>query len=272
MKRLGWLDGKKDEVVKLYDSGKTQAEVAKHFKVSQAAISTRLRKWGLSNPDGNRFKRFDNIDKETVRRLYWDEEMHPVRIAEKYGCHKQVIVNRMKDWGIPLRTKSQARMGELNPIYGVGHTNGAKKKMSEAFENGRVIGFNTHWGIGSFYETPNQGDVWMRSGWETVTADYLTTQGKDWYYEYEWIKLAESFRYLPDFYLPEYNLYIEVKGRVKEKDIKIKDIMLASGYKFLFWDGEELLKRGIISNSGKTDINKKYVNEPDFVENWESYK
>jgi len=40
--------------------------------------------------------------------------MHPVQIAEKHGCHKQVIVNRMKEWGIPLRTKSEARMDKLN--------------------------------------------------------------------------------------------------------------------------------------------------------------
>jgi hypothetical protein len=272
MKRMDWLDDKKDEISILYNEGETQAEISKHFNVSQTAISIRLRKWGLSNPDGNRFKRFDEIDEETVKRMYWDEEMHPVQIAEKYGCDKQVIVNRMKDWGIPLRTKSQARIGRLNPIFGVGHTKGSKKKMSEAFENGRTIGFNTNWGVGNFYKTPNQGDVWMRSGWEIATADYLTAQNKNWYYEYEWIKLSESFRYLPDFYLPEYNLYIEVKGRVKEKDLRIKDIMIDSGHKFLFWDGEELLKRGIIRNPGRTDIYNKYVNSPEFIDNWESYK
>lgn len=121
MDRMGWLDEKKDEIIEMYDNGKTQKEVATHFKVSTTAISLRLRKWNASNTDVNRFTRID-LDKEIVRRLYWDEELHPSQIAKRYNCHKQTIVNRMKDWGIPFRTKSQARMGKLNPIYGVGHT------------------------------------------------------------------------------------------------------------------------------------------------------
>ena len=259
MKRLDWLDEKKDEISELYASGKTQVEIADHFNTSQGSISTRLRKWCLSNPDGNRFKRFDNIEKEDVRRMYWDEEMHPVRIAEKYGCHKQVIVNRMKEWGIPLRTKSQSRMGKLNPIYDVGHSEVTRNKMSDAFWNGKrtSFGFSGNWGNVTLYETLNQGIVKMRSSWEVKTADYLTRKNINWLYESEWLDLGCT-KYLPDFYLPEYNLYIEVKGRKKGTDIEKVLEARKLGNKILLWDGEELLKRGIIDNCGVTEINRKY--------------
>lgn len=256
MKRMTWLDDKKDEIIKMCEKGKTQREIATCFGVSLRPVNVRLRKWGINNPDANRFRRFD-IDEETVRHLYWDKELHPSQIAKKYGCNKQVIINRMKDWGIPFRTKSQARMGKLNPIYNVGHTEEARKKMSDSFVNGRTIGFNTHWGKGAYYIIPNQGKVWMRSGWEVKTADYLTANNIDWYYEFEWLDLGE-IKYLPDFYLPELDVYIEVKGRKKGPDIEKVILAVEFGYKVFLWDGEELLKRGIIINSGITEINRKY--------------
>lgn len=263
MNRMNWLDDKKFEILDLYENqGKKQIEIAEHFNVSQTAISLRLRKWEKSNTDFNRFKKFDNIEKEDVRRMYWDEEMHPVQIAEKYGCHKQVIVNRMKEWGIPLRTKSQARMGKLNPIYNVGHSKKARERMSDAFLNRTrsSFGFSGSWGKVQLYETPNQGVIKMRSSWEVETAEYLTSKNIDWYYESEWLDLGYT-KYLPDFYLPKLNLFIEVKGRKKGTDIEKVLKARKYGNKVLLWDGEELLRRGIINNCGVTEINRKYKNE-----------
>lgn len=252
------LKYEKNKIIEMYENGSTQLKIAKYFGVATSYISVRLRKWGKSNPDVNRFRRFD-IDEETVRHLYWSEELHPFQIAKKYGCSKQVIINRMKGWGIPFRTKSQARIGKLNPIYDVGHTKEAKKKMSDSFVNGRTMGFNNHWGIGTYYMTPNQGEVWMRSGWEVKTADYLTFENIDWYYEFEWLDLGE-IKYLPDFYIPKLDMYIEVKGRKKGPDLEKVMLAVELGYKVFLWDGEELLKRGIITNSGITEINRKYKN------------
>lgn len=257
MKRMTWLDNKKEEIIAFYDSGQRQIEIARKYGVSQTAISLRLRKWCASNPDGNRFKRVD-ISKEELYDLYWNQEMHPVDIGKKFGCTKMAIHRKMDKFGIPKRTKSEARKGKLNPLYDIGHTKNVRKKMSSAFENGRKIGFNNHWGVGDFYDTPNQGRVWMRSGWEAKTADYLSENNIDWYYEYKWLELSSSHRYLPDFYLPESDTYLEVKGRIKDKDRIIIDLMKESEYKFLLWDGEELLKRGIIDNSGDSEINRKY--------------
>lgn len=248
MKRMEWLDDYKDIIICLYKDGTTQIDLAYEFDVSQTAISTRLRKWKVSNPDGNRFKRI-KIKKEDVRRMYWDEEIHPSQIAEKYGCHKQVITNRMIKWGIPFRTKSEARVGKLNPIFGVGHTKEARKKMSQAFVNGRSFGFGSKtWGKGQYYDTPNQGNVWVRSSWEVKAADYLTFLGLDWFYEYSWLKVND-FNYLPDFFIPNLNLYIEIKGRKKKSDMK-KFSAAKEIYNVILWDREVLFKLGLIDSAG----------------------
>ncbi|KKN66550.1 hypothetical protein LCGC14_0470190 [marine sediment metagenome] len=256
MKRILWLDEEKKEIIQMYNNGCKQIEIAEYFNVSQTAISTRLRKWKVSNPDGNRFIRVD-IPKNVLYDLYWNKELHPVEIGKKFGCGIAPIHRKMKQYGIPTRTKSEARMGKLNPIYGVGHTEEARKKMSEAFTNGRKIGFNSHWGKGSYYDTPHQGRKWMRSGWEVKVADYLTRNNINWYYEYKWLKVKYGVNYLPDFYLPDKEKYIEVKGRKKKKDLE-KIILAQQKYNIELWDGEELLKRGIVNNSGVAEINRKY--------------
>lgn len=267
MDRMLWLDKYKDIIICLYKEGMKQIEIANEFDVATSSIGTRLRKWGESNSDSNRFIRVD-IDKETLNDLYWNKEMHPGQIGKIYGCTKMAITKKMISYGIPMRTKSQARKGKLNPIYNVGHTEESRAKMSLAFANGRTIGFSTNWGIGLYYDTPNQGKVWMRSGWESKVADYLTNRGVDWYYEYKWILLDNGSNYLPDFYIPSLDLYIEVKGRKKEIDIR-KFNRAKQQLDILLWDGEELLRRGIIDNSGLSVINRKYRDKEVYVDNWE---
>lgn len=257
MKKLKWLDEKKEDIIKLHrEEGWTNQQLANHYDVSTCAINTRLRKWKANVSDCNRNNRIE-MNKEDIRRFYWDEELHPSQIAKKYGCCKQTITNKMLGWGIPFRTKSQARKGKLNPIYDVGHSDEARAKMSQAFANGRKMGYSTNWGKGSYYNTPSQGRVWMRSGWEVKVADYLTSLRLDWYYEYEWLFIDDSIRYLPDFYIPSLNIYIEVKGRKKEEDM-FKFNKAKSKYTVLLWDGEELMKFGIIKTSGITNVDRKY--------------
>lgn len=261
MERMFWLDEYKDIIICLYKEGMKQIDIANEFEVSQTAISLRLRKWDASNSDGNRFIR-NEISKSELYDMYWNREMHPSQIAESYNCSKQTITNNLIKYDIPRRTKSEARMGPLNPLYGVGHTKETRKKMSDAFINGKrkKFGFSKNWGKGAYYNTPNQGKVWMRSGWEVKVADYLTKNYIDWYYEYIWLDIGEDKHYLPDFFLPEHSCYIEVKGRKKKKDME-KFELTKNKYKVLLWDGEELLERGIITNSGNTEINRKYRNK-----------
>ena len=162
---------------------------------------------------------------------------------------------------IPFRSKSEARQGKLNPIFDVGHTDTAKEKMSAAYLNGRSVGFHKNkWGNVSEYTSPLQGIIMLRSNWEVATANFLSKLGYDWMYEYKTFKLNKTVSYTPDFYIPSENVYIEVKGRLNDYSLKKLELFRAQGNSILLWDAEELLKRGIITNSGDSNLNRKYRN------------
>ena len=84
----------------------------------------------------------------------------------------------------------------------------------------------------------------MRSGWELKVSNYLTENNVNWYYEFSWLKIEEGKYYLPDFYLPDENKYIEVKGwktdRTMEKYNLAKNI-----YNIELWDKSKLDEVGI---------------------------
>lgn len=56
------------------------------------------------------------------------------------------------------------------------------------------------------------GTVFMRSSWEVAVAHYFDSQGIEWKYEPRRISLDKSTIYMPDFYLPESDAFVEVKG------------------------------------------------------------
>lgn len=58
--------------------------------------------------------------------------------------------------------------------------------------------------------------------WELVVVNFLDANGIDWIkprksFEYEWNNGIHN--YYPDFYLPAYDIYIEVKGYETERDL-----------------------------------------------------
>lgn len=53
--------------------------------------------------------------------------------------------------------------------------------------------------------------IWMRSSWEVKYAKYLDKNKIKWQYEPKTFDLGDM-TYTPDFYLPEQNKYIEIKG------------------------------------------------------------
>lgn len=63
------------------------------------------------------------------------------------------------------------------------------------------------------------GGIKMRSLLEKKLAILLDSLDIKWEYENEYFTLKEGeIVYLPDFYLPKHNQYIEVKGVLQEKD------------------------------------------------------
>lgn len=239
MNRLISLDEHKYEIIEMHDNGMIQYDIAKYFDVSKASISRRLLEWGRTTS----FKKID-ITKVDLYVLYYDRKLSEQEIADIYECSRALIHRRMMSFGLERRSFSECKLGNFNPFYGKKHKHSSRVAMSLSFRNGRRVVGSNRYGIGGYYNTPNQGKKWMRSGWERKTADYLTENGKNWYYEYEWLDIGD-ISYLPDFYLPNENKYIEVKGFVfdhtknkLEKAIKKFDIEV--------WDKDVLIVKGIL--------------------------
>ena len=62
-------------------------------------------------------------------------------------------------------------------------------------------------------------DIRMRSSWEIMYAQHLDENNIKWEYEPKWFRLEKSnTSYMPDFYLPETNEYIEIKGYMRQEN------------------------------------------------------
>ncbi|KKL81682.1 hypothetical protein LCGC14_1992330, partial [marine sediment metagenome] len=128
-------DIKTEDIVELYRSGLIGREIAEQLGCSISLVQTRLRAAGVKMRPCNK-RREVHVDKHVLKEMYWNKKIHPVEIGRKLGIHKNTVTKKMREFGIPLRTKTEARIGELNPIYGVGHSKKSKEKMSALFLSG----------------------------------------------------------------------------------------------------------------------------------------
>ncbi len=56
------------------------------------------------------------------------------------------------------------------------------------------------------------GSNWMRSTYESRFAILLNQLNICWVYEPKWFDIGDSKAYLPDFFIPSLDLYVEIKG------------------------------------------------------------
>jgi DNA-directed RNA polymerase subunit RPC12/RpoP len=87
--------------------------------------------------------------------------------------------------------------------------------------------------------------IWMRSSWEVAYAKYLDKQGIKWFYESKTFDLGDT-TYTPDFYLPEIDMYIEIKGWMRNKSKDKINIFLKGHKNFILLGKEELKNLKII--------------------------
>jgi len=73
--------------------------------------------------------------------------------------------------------------------------------------------------------------IYMRSSWEVAYAKYLDKQGTKWEYEPKAFDLGKT-SYTPDFYLPERDTYVEIKGYWRD-DAKKKFKLFKKKYSYI---------------------------------------
>ena len=76
----------------------------------------------------------------------------------------------------------------------------------------------------------------VRSGWERRYAVWLRDRGIEYEYEPKTFTLAGGLKYMPDFYIPSMNSWVEVKGVMTEKDQKKIDLFRRTGKRLIVVD------------------------------------
>ena len=101
--------------------------------------------------------------------------------------------------------------GEYEPRN---HTDETKKKISDA----RILYLenNHHHGLKWFKVSNGKYDIKVQGTWELKVANWLNKNSIFW--KRHSIKYGNR-KYTPDFYIPLYDIYIEVKGWMKDRDI-----------------------------------------------------
>lgn len=167
---------------------------------------------------------------------YYINELSLFQLKEKYGIMCNTIHFFFKKMNKDLRSFKQASLlcwqnGKLN-------------------SNNSYSGFDSGW-----HKTWNNKDVYLRSSYQKKVAQFLDQQQIE--YQVQGLRLSYLYNgfnhtYLPDFYLPKYNLIIQTKSdyfintdeKLNEKIFSVKQ----NNYKFLLINDE------IINNSYKEKI------------------
>lgn len=149
--------------------------------------------WNGSHPAWNK-----GLTKETDERVAQYGKTYSNRIKS----------GEIKAWTTGLTKETDERLLKLS------------QKVSESV-NKKVAKDEWHKSLGKKKQVVYKGIV-LDSSWEAIVAKYLDDNNIDWVvpsvgFEYEFD--GEKHQYYPDFYLPQYNRYIEVKGYERRKDL-----------------------------------------------------
>ena len=128
--------------------------------------------------------------------------------AEELGLEKPKISEETKK-----------RIG--NAWRGKKHTEEQKKKISKTMSKIVKENPNYSFSMGNRFKKSIYKDFHMDSSWELIFAQYLDNQNILWVknskgFQYNWEKQKRT--YYPDFYLSDYDVYVEIKGYETDKD------------------------------------------------------
>jgi len=156
------------------------------------------------------------------------------------------------------------RKGKNSPMFGKHHSKKSKQKMSDKHKNKVLTKIhkeniskalkgtrkgrnNPMFNKVTTSKRGNYNGIYMRSSWEIAYAGYLDKNNIKWLYESKTFDLGNT-TYTPDFYLPETNEYIEIKGYWYNKALeKFKNFKKQySNTKIEVLDEPKLLELGVL--------------------------
>jgi hypothetical protein len=140
------------------------------------------------------------------------------------GKHLQKASNqyiKAKENGCTCVISDETRQKLSDSSKGRLHTEESKEKLSKIMKDAAKDNPNYSFSKNKYFKKEIINGFRMDSSWESIFANYLNQ------HNIIWVKNKKSFRYIfeneehsyyPDFYLEDFNLYIEIKGHETEKD------------------------------------------------------
>jgi predicted DNA-binding protein YlxM (UPF0122 family) len=216
-------------------------------------------------------KYLDYITKSKLIQSYLKDRLSIVKVANLYNVSKTVIHTYLKHYKIPTRTKSEARVGirfsekhkqrlrEINSGKNSCHWQGGLPKCLDCGKELSRYGCkfcwecfnkpknNANFGRVTKYYHLKYNKTYFRSGWEANFAKWCDGSGIKWKYESKTFDLGNT-TYTPDFYLPEFDCWIEIKGFFREKAKEKINIFLKlyPELNFKLFEKSDLFEYGVI--------------------------
>jgi len=132
-----WTREEDQKAIEMLKSGHNLIEVARALgRTPCAARHRNQRVWHIHKNKLPRRVKEVKIDKADLERLYHEEGLSTVEIAKIYNTTHNTIQRKMKEFGIPTRTVSEAQKIRVkagkwrSPTQDVGHTKETRAKMS----------------------------------------------------------------------------------------------------------------------------------------------
>lgn len=105
-----------------------------------------------------------------------------------------------------------------------------------------------------YVDTPD-GAIPMRSSWEIKYSIFLTEKGIPWEYEPK-LWDCPTGSYMPDFYLPDTDTYVEVKGQDNEKQKIKREWLRTQGVTIEMVYEDDMKELGLFPESWKVSVRR----------------
>lgn len=228
------VDRSIDKIKELLDSGHSVAEISKILNLGYSAVYNGVKRHQLNNTfyplSKTRQKQFENakqydISKEELHQFYHEEKLTLKEIAKKYNCNAVTILNRMREYGISTRSKSEAN----NLSY---------EKNPDRKEHLRQLAYDGVTGIYSnkdYYQ-----DTWI----EKSFIDYCNSKNISYIRQYQINNCGHRYDFLVNT-----NLLVETDGdywhntkKQKEIDARHEKHATENGFQIIRFSDREIKK------------------------------
>jgi len=166
-----------------------------------------------------------NLEKRAEKTKIWHQNNpHPLLGTKRPENVILAIKNRNTDY---MRTeqfrknRSERSKGSKNNFYNKKHSEESLVKMrtsaSKNVRRGKDSNFygKIYHGKGEWFIDRKENRYYLRSSWEVKYAKYLDNIEANWLYEpkfFEFKLNGKDVTYTPDFYFPNGDFYVEIKG------------------------------------------------------------